>query len=178
MASAVSSSEARSSSTDWTPLSVDAPLASSRVARGERAALVGDLDTILARALEPQAEARYPSVDAFASDLSRHLADLPISVQARGAARPGRWRVEGLMLHMRGRWELDFALGTGAQAERAHVEEVATGAPVDEAVRPRLDAPCRGSAASPLAGVPTASMPGAAGLMPGTRCCWPRPYRF
>ena len=31
---------------------------------------------------------------------------------------PGRWRVEGLMLHMRGRWELSFALGAGAQAER------------------------------------------------------------
>ena len=62
----------------------DAPLASSRVARSERAALVGDLDAILARALEPQPERRYASVDAFASDLARHLADLPIEARRIG----------------------------------------------------------------------------------------------
>ncbi len=59
----------------------DAPLASSRVARGERAALIGDLDAILAKALDPLAERRYASVAAFASDLLRHLADLPIEAR-------------------------------------------------------------------------------------------------
>lgn len=62
----------------------DAPLASSRVARGERAALAGDLDAILARALETRPEARYASVEAFASDLARHLDDLPISARRIG----------------------------------------------------------------------------------------------
>ncbi|MDP3293595.1 MAG: serine/threonine-protein kinase [Nevskia sp.] len=59
----------------------DAPLASSRVARGERAALIGDLDAILARALEQEPARRYASVEAFASDLLRHLADLPIEAR-------------------------------------------------------------------------------------------------
>lgn len=37
------------------------------------------------------------------------------SLQARG---PGRWRAEGLMLHMAGRWELSFELRRGEQVER------------------------------------------------------------
>lgn len=37
------------------------------------------------------------------------------SVKAQG---PGRWRAEGLLLHMAGRWELSFELGSGPQAER------------------------------------------------------------
>ena len=37
------------------------------------------------------------------------------SLQHLGA---GRWRAEGLMLHMTGRWELNFELGQGPLAER------------------------------------------------------------
>ena len=37
------------------------------------------------------------------------------SLQARG---PGRWRAEGLMLHMAGRWELSFELRRGDQVDR------------------------------------------------------------
>ncbi|MCX7072396.1 MAG: protein kinase [Gammaproteobacteria bacterium] len=62
----------------------DAPLASSRVPRPQRAALSGDLDAILAKALEAQPEQRYATVEALASDLSRHLADLPIAARRIG----------------------------------------------------------------------------------------------
>jgi serine/threonine protein kinase len=55
----------------------------SRVARpSEVAALRGDLDAIVAKALEKKPADRYASVEAFASDIERHLAAEPI------AARP------------------------------------------------------------------------------------------
>jgi hypothetical protein len=31
---------------------------------------------------------------------------------------PGRWHVEGLLLHMSGSWTISFEVGSGAQAER------------------------------------------------------------
>ena len=37
------------------------------------------------------------------------------------AAGPGRWRVEGLLFHMPGRWELVFASGSG-RADRVAVD--------------------------------------------------------
>lgn len=37
------------------------------------------------------------------------------SLQAKG---PGRWRAEGLMLHMAGRWELSFEWRQGDRTER------------------------------------------------------------
>lgn len=45
-------------------------------------ALRGDLDNILAKALEKAPEDRYPSVDAFAADLERHLAGEPVSARS------------------------------------------------------------------------------------------------
>ena len=45
-------------------------------------ALLGDLDAILAQALDKDPAARYPTVDAFAHDLRAHLQGLP--VRARG----------------------------------------------------------------------------------------------
>ncbi|WP_439638725.1 serine/threonine-protein kinase [Nevskia sp.] len=50
------------------------------VARWRRA-LEGDLDAIVAQALAPAPEARYPSVERLASDLRRHLANEPISAR-------------------------------------------------------------------------------------------------
>ena len=47
--------------------------------------LRGDLDNILAKALAPEPERRYGSVAAFADDIRRHLAGLPV------AARPDRF---------------------------------------------------------------------------------------
>lgn len=49
-----------------------------------RRALRGDLDAILAHALDKDPAARYPTVDAFAHDLRSHLQGLP--VRARGEA--------------------------------------------------------------------------------------------
>lgn len=47
-----------------------------------RRRLRGDLDTIVATALQPSLERRYPSVDALREDLRRHLAGLPIRARA------------------------------------------------------------------------------------------------
>ncbi len=61
---------------------VDARLASSAATSpGARRALQGDLDAILNKALKKDVAERYPTIDAFAQDIERHLANLP--VQAR-----------------------------------------------------------------------------------------------
>ena len=61
-----------------------AEFAQNRAATPEKLVklLQGDLDNIIARALKATADERYPSVLAFADDLRRHLAHLPV------AARP------------------------------------------------------------------------------------------
>ena len=43
-----------------------------------RRALSGDLDTIVAKALRPEAERRYASVEQFSADVGRHLAGHPV----------------------------------------------------------------------------------------------------
>ncbi|WP_293389548.1 serine/threonine-protein kinase [Nevskia sp.] len=60
---------------------LEAPPASSRVDRQQRSALIGDLDAILAKALEPDPTRRYASMESFAADLVRHLAHQPISAR-------------------------------------------------------------------------------------------------
>lgn len=66
----------------------DAPCAASEAAIGRpwRGRLHGDLDAVLARALHPQVDARYASVQAFADELRRFLERRPVS------ARPGQAR--------------------------------------------------------------------------------------
>ena len=61
--------------------------------------LAGDLDAILARALAKDVAERYPSVDAFAQDLQRHLRGEPVSARPpsllyRGQRWLGRHRLE------------------------------------------------------------------------------------
>lgn len=51
-----------------------------------RAALVGDLDWIVMRAIDKDVTRRYGSVEALAADIRRHLADEPVS-----AAAPSAW---------------------------------------------------------------------------------------
>ena len=51
-----------------------------------RARLLGDLDAIVAKAMRKEPDRRYPSVEAFADDVGRHLAGLPV------LARQGDWR--------------------------------------------------------------------------------------
>ncbi len=105
----------------------DAPLASTRVTGKRRAELAGDLDAILAKAMEPDPAKRYGSVEAFSADLARHLEHQPI--QAR---RIGRWRraVKFVHRHRQGvavAAMLALALGTGLagvlwQSQRAAEE--------------------------------------------------------
>ena len=51
-----------------------------------RARLTGDLDAIIAMAMRKEPDRRYPSVEALADDLSRHLLGQPV------LARQGDWR--------------------------------------------------------------------------------------
>ncbi len=46
-----------------------------------RRRLVGDLDTIVMKALRPEAERRYASAAAFLEDIQRHLAGLPVKAR-------------------------------------------------------------------------------------------------
>ena len=62
--------------------SLDVRLASAAASNpGDRRALRGDLDAILNKALKKEVAERYPTVDALAQDIERHLADLPVSAQ-------------------------------------------------------------------------------------------------
>jgi serine/threonine protein kinase/tetratricopeptide (TPR) repeat protein len=51
-----------------------------------RARLSGDLDAVVARAMRKEPDRRYPSVEALADDLNRHLLGMPV------LARQGDWR--------------------------------------------------------------------------------------
>jgi eukaryotic-like serine/threonine-protein kinase len=58
---------------------MDAPAASDATANSARKReLRGDLDAILNKAMKKQPVARYPTADAFASDLQRHLSHVPV----------------------------------------------------------------------------------------------------
>ena len=50
-----------------------------------RRLLRGDLDTIVLRAIAKEPERRYPTVEAFANDIRRHLDGLPITARAESA---------------------------------------------------------------------------------------------
>lgn len=63
-----------------------------------RRRLRGDLDTIVATALQPAPERRYPSVDALREDLRRHGAGLPIR------ARPDRFGYRASRFVKRNAW--------------------------------------------------------------------------
>ncbi len=61
-------------------------LPSQRVDRSRRSALRGDLDLIVARACAPEPERRYPSAQALANDLDRHLRGRPVQAAPDTAA--------------------------------------------------------------------------------------------
>ena len=65
----------------------EAQLASGKVSGKRRNELAGDLDSILAKALENEPSNRYASADAFSDDLQRYLNHQPIR-----ARRIGRWQ--------------------------------------------------------------------------------------
>ena len=68
--------------------------------------LEGDLDAVVARCLRPEPEARYPSVDALAADLRRHLNGEPVE-----ARRGTRWYVAARFVR-RHRGSVTAALAT------------------------------------------------------------------
>jgi eukaryotic-like serine/threonine-protein kinase len=65
---------------------VEPPLMSRAARPAEAGALRGDLDAIVAKALEKKPEDRYASVEAFATDIERHLAAQPIAARPRSFA--------------------------------------------------------------------------------------------
>jgi serine/threonine-protein kinase len=67
-------------------LSAPVPLASTQVKDDPKLArqLRGDIDTVLAKALQKEASERYSSVESFAGDLQRHLAGLPVLARSEG----------------------------------------------------------------------------------------------
>jgi serine/threonine protein kinase/tetratricopeptide (TPR) repeat protein len=69
---------------------VEPPLVSRTARPAEAGALRGDLDAIVAKALEKKPEDRYASVEAFATDIERHLAALPIAARPRSFAYVAR----------------------------------------------------------------------------------------
>jgi hypothetical protein len=93
-----------------------------------RRALRGDLDAVLNRAMKKDAAERYPSVEAFAQDLERHLARLP--VQARPDALGYRMR----------RFAARNALAVGAAAAVAVALAGGAGVALWQARAARLEA--------------------------------------
>jgi serine/threonine-protein kinase len=69
-------------------LNADVPLASSRLQTDKALArqLRGDIDTILAKALQKAPDKRYASVESMAADITRHLQGEPVLAQA-----PSQW---------------------------------------------------------------------------------------
>ena len=86
-----------------------APLLSSVAPAADRAALRGDLDTIVAKALKKAPTERYANAAALAEDLQRHLAHEPIG------ARPDRWTYRSAKFLRRHR----VAVGAGSLAALA-----------------------------------------------------------
>jgi serine/threonine-protein kinase len=64
-------------------LHVEPPLVSRAARPAEAGALRGDVDAMVAKALEKNPADRYASVEAFANDIERHLAAEPIAARKR-----------------------------------------------------------------------------------------------
>ena len=74
-----------------------------------RAALRGDLDCILAKALSTRPEERYPSAGALAADVRRHLRRLPIEARPQTAA----YRASKFVVRHRGGVSVAVVLALG-----------------------------------------------------------------
>lgn len=87
-----------------------------------RRQLAGDLDAIIARALARDSAERYPTMDALADDLQRHLRGEPVAVRGRAhfyvlgrTLRRYRWGVAGGTVPF-----VTLAVGLAATAWQAH----------------------------------------------------------
>jgi len=104
-----------------------------------RARLSGDLDAIIAMAMRKEPERRYPSVEALADDLNRHLNGQPVR------ARQGDWRYHTVKLLRRHVWAvaaiaaafLGLALFGGAMLWENHRIQLARDASAQERDRAR-----------------------------------------
>ncbi len=77
--------------------------------RALHAGLIGDLDNVILKAIDPDPERRYGSAGAFADDIERHLAGQPVA-----AHPPSRWyRTRKFVQRHRGAVSLSAALGLG-----------------------------------------------------------------
>ena len=84
------------------------PRAESAELRKRARALAGDLDNIVLKALAKQPRLRYPSVEALAADLRRHLAGIPVQARPQGL----RYRLRKYV--GRHRWALATAAAVAA----------------------------------------------------------------
>jgi serine/threonine protein kinase/Tfp pilus assembly protein PilF len=99
-----------------------------------RARLSGDLDAIVAMAMRKEPDRRYPSVEALADDLNRHLLGQPVR------ARQGDWRYNGAKFLRRHLWAvggvaaafLGLALFAGVMFWENHRIELARDATAQE----------------------------------------------
>ena len=100
-----------------------------------RERLRGDLDAVVLRALRPEPEARFATVDALADDLRRHLAGRPVAARAGTAryvagrfVRRNRWSVGVgalFVLFLAGALAVVAAQNRRAARERDRAEEIA-----------------------------------------------------
>jgi non-specific serine/threonine protein kinase/serine/threonine-protein kinase len=109
----------------------DPPLSSAAggLTRRARAALEGDIDNILRKALEKDPSRRYPTAHELAADIERQMKGLPVE------ARPASFSYRAAKFIRRNRVAVGAAaliglaltaglLGTSLYAHRAHVEQV------------------------------------------------------
>lgn len=106
-----------------------------------RSDLVGDLDNVILKAIDPDPERRYGSAGAFSDDIERHLAGQPVA-----AHPPSRWyRTRKFVQRHRGAVSLSAALGLGLivslgiAVERGHEAAIQARAATAAAATARIE---------------------------------------
>jgi len=119
-----------------------APASTAATDEAVRRRLRGDLDAILNRALKKRPEDRYPTMDAFAQDLQRHLDGAPVQ------ARPDGWRYRAATFMRRHRLQvaaggvaaLALVAGTSVALWQAHEARASARTATAEAARASTEA--------------------------------------
>jgi serine/threonine protein kinase len=132
---------------------------------GLRRMLMGDLDTIVAKALKKDPQERYPSVTAFADDLRRYLNDHPI------AARPDAVSYRAAKFVHRHRAPVALASLTlsGSAPMRRHARQARSETlPCDSSRAPKPSATSMRSSSRILPRQPSPSRPPSCSDVPNT----------
>jgi len=103
-------------------LSEEPPPRPSAVATRDRAALAGDLDTIVAMALRKEPDRRYPGAGELAEDVRRHLAGLPVRARGDGLLYRGGRFVRRHWVPLATAAAVLIALGAGLIATRRQAD--------------------------------------------------------